>query len=128
MRIDLDKAFGIHAQALRLRSQRAEALAGNLANADTPGYKARDLDFRTLLEGQAGSLAVARTDARHLDAGAAGRAPLGYRIPLQPSLDGNTVDTHVEHAAFVGNAIAYQTSLQFLDGRIAGLRRALRGE
>lgn len=125
-----DQAFGIHATALGLRSQRAELLANNLANADTPGYKARDLDFRAILAGQAGGgERLRRTHERHLDAavGAAGGEPL-YRQPLQSSIDGNTVDTQIEQAEFMKNAMAYEASLRFLNGRIGGLMTALRGE
>ncbi len=131
MNLDLDSMFGVHADALRLRAQRAEVLAANLANADTPGYQARDIDFRAVLaQASSGASALATTDSRHLRAGGAstGGAELMYRTPLAPSLDGNTVDPQVEHAAFAENAVRYQASLQFLDTRIAGIRRALTGD
>ncbi len=132
MPIDLDSAFGIHAQALLLRSRRAELLAENLANADTPGYKARDIDFKQVL-GAARSHAEAlkTTQPDHIQPGAAnpvGVVRTGYRNPLQPSLDGNTVDVQVEQAAFARNAVDYQTSLTFLNGRIHTLLTAIKGE
>lgn len=129
MPFDLDAALGVHAQALSLRSRRAEVLAANLANVDTPGYKARDLDFAAELERAAlPAVTLTRTAAGHLGADPDTGGVLKYRVPVQPSLDGNTVDGQLEHAEFAKNAIAYQASLQFLDSRIAGIRRALSGE
>jgi len=131
MPISLDSALGVHAQALQLRSRRAELLAENLANADTPGYKARDVDFKQALGSaqQAGALKV--TQPHHIQPGAVNGAnsiQTGYRNPLQPSLDGNTVDVQVEQAAFARNAVDYQTSLTFLSGRIRTLLTAIRGD
>ncbi len=132
MPIDLDSAFGIHAQALQLRSRRAELLAENLANADTPGYKARDIDFKQVL-GAARSHAetLTTTQPDHIQPGAAnpiGNVHVGFRNPLQPSLDGNTVDVQVEQAAFARNAVDYQTSLTILGGRIRSLLTAIKGD
>lgn len=128
----LDPIFGIHGAALLARSRRAEILAANLANADTPGYKARDVDFAALMRGQSGGSdgGLVRTDARHLDPGGSRYfgAEVLYREPGQPSLDGNTVDTQIEQAEFVKNAMQYQASLRFLNQRIQGLRSAIRGE
>lgn len=126
----LDKAFGIHADALKLRSQRAGVLASNLANADTPNYKARDLDFKQVLAGQRGEgLVLSKTSRQHLPAGDMDvDAGFKYRVPMQASLDGNTVDTEIEHAAFAENTIQYQASLEFLGSKIQGLLKALRGE
>lgn len=132
MPVNLDSALGLHATVLSLRAQRAEVLASNLANADTPGFKARDVDFKAALEhalGNEGSLQT--TNARHLsEASAAGASAsdLKYRIPNQPSLDGNTVDTQTEQAAFAENALQYRASLQFLGGRLRTLLTAIRGE
>lgn len=132
MALSFDKALGIHADALQVRSRRLELLASNLANADTPNYKARDIDFRAALGHAEQGLAVAvrRTHAGHMPAGGAGAGMLEpqYRIPNQPSLDGNTVDTQLEQAAFSQNAVQYQASLDFLNTRFRGLRTALRGE
>lgn len=131
----MNSIFGIHEQALQVRSRRAQLLAANLANADTPNYKAKDLDWRAAMrEGlkpdRRFQIEMARTDARHL-AVPANRDDLSnwlrYRQPTQPSLDGNTVETHIEKAQFMENAIQYQTTLEFINGRIKGLRKALKG-
>lgn len=128
----LDSIFGIHGAALVARSRRAEILAANLANADTPNYKARDVDFAALMRGQLAEsdAGLVKTDARHLDLGDSRFFGAGalYREPDQPSLDGNTVDTQIEQAEFVKNAMQYQASLRFLNQRIQGLRSAIRGE
>lgn len=130
MSISFDRALGIHAEALQVRSRRLELLAANLANADTPNFKARDIDFRAALNdaGHGQALRMSRTNAGHLSSGAAGAGPEAmYRVPTQPSLDGNTVDPQLEKAAFSENAIQYQASLDFLNARFRGLRTALRG-
>lgn len=126
-----DDAFGIHPRALLLRAQRAEVIASNLANADTPGYKARDFDFQQVLNQELqGSLRVRTTRQSHIqpDQTPVAANQMLYRIPMQASLDGNTVDTEQEHVAFSSNAMEYQTSLSFLNGKISGLRKALRGD
>ena len=130
MAITFESALGIHGKAVAARSQRAELLATNIANADTPGYKARDLDFKALLGAQGGDLALRETRAEHLGAANTmpGGASLRYRVPLSPSVDGNTVDGHLESMAYLDNAMRYQASLQFLTGKISGIRLALRGE
>lgn len=139
MAIDFEQAFGNHAAALTLRSQRAGVLAANLANADTPGFKARDFDFRSALEAASGAaggegVSLARTDAGHMDASGNRADGLGlppalqFRQPEQPSVDGNTVDVQTERAAFTENAVRYQATLGFLNARIQGLRTALRGD
>ena len=131
MAFNLDNAFGVHAQAIALRSKRMEIIASNLANADTPGYKARDLDFREVMKQQSSGLKTYRTNARHLaNAGAdamTGGDNLKYRLPLQPSVDGNTVDPQFEQTTFADNAVRFQASLMFLDGRIRGLSEAITG-
>ena len=127
----LDDVFGIHERALLLRSERAEVLAANLANADTPGYKARDFDFKAMLANEVDNSSRMRTtQAGHIQAedGMVPPAQLLYRTPMQPSLDGNTVDTEQEHTAFSANAIEYQASLTFVNSKISGIRKALRGE
>ena len=129
--MNFDDIFGVHSQALQVRSRRSEILAGNLANADTPGYKARDIDFKQMLS-QAGqnSVRIHTTDQRHIqpDNDLIPPAQLLYRTPMQPSLDGNTVDTEQEHVAFSANAMEYQVSLRFLNDKIGGLRKAIKGE
>jgi flagellar basal-body rod protein FlgB len=126
----LDKALGIHPQALILRARRAEVLAANLANADTPNYRARDIDFRSVLSRQGGAMTLKTTQPGHMGAGSERLygAELKYRVPTQPSLDQNTVDVSAERARFVDNSLRYQASLRFLGGRLSGLKLALRGE
>jgi flagellar basal-body rod protein FlgB len=130
--MNFDDIFGVHAQALQVRSKRSEIIASNLANADTPGYKARDIDFKQMLSQQAesNSVRVHTTDQRHIqpDNDLIPPAQLLYRTPMQPSLDGNTVDTEQEHVAFSANAMEYQVSLRFLNDKISGLRKAIKGE
>ncbi len=126
-----DQAFGIHEQALKLRAKRAEVLAGNIANVDTPGYKARDFDFQTVLRNEIGSSQRVRsTHPRHIkvDTGVISPSQMGYRVPSQPSLDGNTVDSQLEHSAFASNALEYQASLRFISGQVQSLRKAITGQ
>lgn len=123
--------FGIHAQALRLRAQRASILATNLANVNTPGYRAKDMDFNEVMQGmQRESSTLQTTNSQHMRMAVGNDLGfrLKYRLPLQDSLDGNTVDMQQERSAFTQNALMYQTSLRFLNGRIQGLMSALRGE
>jgi flagellar basal-body rod protein FlgB len=134
MAVDLNTYLGIHAQALRVGAQRTELLANNLANADTPGFKARDIDFREALAAagaKSSPVHVATTNAAHIATGnmAAGGAPeLKYRTPLAPSLDGNTVDTQLEQAKFAENAVRYQASLTFLNAKFRALMTAITGQ
>lgn len=124
----IDEQFGVSPHALAVRAQRIELISANLANADTPGYKARDLEFSEALARAQDERGVqATTHSSHFDLGTS-RAEALYRQPFQVSLDGNTVETQQEHAAFMDNAIRYQASLNFLDGRIKTLMLALRGE
>lgn len=131
----MDNLFGIHAEALKLRANRAELLAANIANADTPNYKARDINFQQALAQaahQSGerSADLTTTNARHISTatGSAMGTELLYRNPMQPSLDGNTVDLQTERSAFMENSMMYQASLRFLNGKISGLITAIRGE
>jgi len=133
MAINFDSALGIHADALRVRSQRAELLATNLANADTPNFKARDIDFQSALQAattQQNSSKMHVTHQKHIqmDQGTAGNEHIQYRTIQQDSLDGNSVDAQIEQAQFMQNAIQYQASLEFLGARFQGLTKALRGE
>lgn len=130
-----ESIFGIHEQALQVRTQRGEILANNLANADTPNFKARDIDFRKAMtqaeEGIAQSKPdMVRTNSRHIEgfAEATTESFLKYRMPTQPSLDGNTVETHVEKSKFMENAMQHQATLEFINSKISGIRGALRGE
>lgn len=133
MAISFDNALGIHAQALEARVKRAEVLANNLANADTPGYKARDIDFQSLMQRAQQSVSgfeMTKTDDGHMDTSPSGvnGGDLMYRTPHQPSLDGNTVDAQQEQTRFMRNAMDYQASFQFLSSKFSGLTKALKGE
>lgn len=113
-----DTIFGIHGTALELRSQRMGLLASNIANAGTPGYKARDIDFASALKA---SMSGAGSDQ------AASAATL-YRVPVMPSLDGNTVEMATEQTAFAENAVGYSATLSFIRGRVETLTRAMKGD
>lgn len=135
MSISFDKALGIHEQALAFRAQRAEVLANNIANADTPNYKARDMDFSAVLAAQAdksknGTFAIATTNTKHIEVDGVGGmdGTLLYRTPSQPSLDQNTVDGQVETANYAQNSVGFQASFTFLNNKFKGLMSALRGE
>lgn len=110
-----DSIFGVHGAALQVRSQRMGVLASNIANASTPGFKARDVDFQA-------ALSSLETGTDGID------AATKYRVPTQTSMDGNTVELNAEQTAFAENAVQYQTTLSFLNGRIGQITRALRGE
>jgi flagellar basal-body rod protein FlgB len=127
MSIGFRDVIGFHAEALALREQRNGLLASNIANAATPHYKARDIDFDAALASATGNAELRGTHARHLSAGGAGGQP-GYRVPVNTSLDGNTVEPGVEQMEFSENTLRYQTSLQFLNRRISGLMTAIKGE
>jgi flagellar basal-body rod protein FlgB len=135
MTINFSNALGLAPQALDLLGQRTSILANNIANADTPNYKARDLPFQAMLndaiEGSAGRAEpMSLTNPNHIDAAPSDAidGDLQYRVPLLPAIDGNTVDIHVEQAAFAENSLQFQASLRFLDGRFKGLISAIRGE
>jgi flagellar basal-body rod protein FlgB len=126
--------FQFHQTALNLRAARQELIASNIANADTPNYKARDIDFTNALQGalqgSGGKLAVATTSSGHLS-GTTGEsvmgAPVMYRKPLQPSADGNTVDMDVERAQFADNALRYEASVRFVSDEAKDVLAALQG-
>ena len=132
MPISFQNAFGIHERALVLKAQRSEVLASNLANADTPHYKARDIDFKSVLnqaQQPQRTVQLEATHAQHIRTDTSKTpAPLLYRVPEHASLDGNTVDSKVEQAEFAENTVQYQASLTVLGARIRGLRGAIRGE
>ena len=110
--------FGVHGAALALRSQRLTVLASNIANAATPNYKARDINFQDALRSAVGGQSVET----------AAQAAMGYRIPNQASLDGNTVELAAEQTMFAENAVRYRTTLSFIEGRIGTIMQALKGE
>lgn len=126
----LDSALGVSPQVLALRAQKTELLSANIANSDTPGYKARDIDFAAAMQAASGAQeSMTRTHAGHLGGGSGpGSVEPMYRVPSQPTLDGNTVESQREHAEFMDNSIRYQASLNLLDGRINSLRTAIRGQ
>jgi flagellar basal-body rod protein FlgB len=155
MALNLDSYLGVHAQALTLEAQRTELLAANLANADTPNYKARDIDFKAALAAASGgavnsggsystgTLPIATTNTVHLGGQSAEPADavsgssnlsgnlssnLKYRVPMAPALDGNTVDTQLEQAAFAENSVRYQATLTFLNARLKELMTAITGQ
>jgi flagellar basal-body rod protein FlgB len=132
----LDQYLGVHAAALDVRARRTELIANNLANADTPGYKARDIDFRQAMARAAGDkttqgVHLSTTQAGHIggadSADAATSPDLKFRTPLAPALDGNTVDTQLEQSAFAENAVRYQATLTFLNNKFRGLLTAIMG-
>jgi flagellar basal-body rod protein FlgB len=147
MAFNIDAQFNLHTRALGLANQRLELLADNVANADTPNYKARDIDFHSAMQsagrnagqnagqlggphsGLNGELPMTATRAGHLASAGGGpntTNPL-YRVPEQPSLDGNTVDSQKENAAIAETSVQYQATLTFLSARIRGLRDAITG-
>ncbi len=135
----LDQAFRFHQNALSLRAERQQVLASNIANADTPNYKARDFDFRAALQGAMGATGMADTPGmpaavphpQHL-AAPAGSTPSGrqlqYRLPRQDNIDGNTVELDAERAQFADNALRYEASLSAINGRIKSLLAVIQGQ
>ncbi len=133
MPVGLDSYLGVHAAALQVQTQRMEVLANNLANVDTPGYKARDIDFKAALAAAGspqGGVTMTTTDAKDIaiNPTSDGCAALKYRVPLEPSLDGNTVDSQQEQAAFADNTVHYQATLTFLSMRLRNLMTAITGQ
>ncbi|MFZ2301272.1 MAG: flagellar basal body rod protein FlgB [Gallionella sp.] len=131
---NVDDVLRFHQTALNLRAARQELLASNIANADTPNYKARDVDFASALQnalaGAPSKLPVVQTSPMHL-AGNTGDTILGspvmYRKPVQPSADGNTVDMDVERAQFADNALRYEASVRFVSEKLKGMLSVIQG-
>lgn len=137
MKIGFDNALGLYPKALQLADRRSELIASNLANADTPGYRAQDLPFHQLLraaeqsagKGRASAGPLAVTHAGHMTPpGAGGELTAEYRQPLHASLDQNSVDADMEKARFAENQTKYNASFEWLSGRFRGLKDAIRGE
>ena len=135
MSISFQNALGIYESALSLRAERAAVLSDNLANANTPMFKARDIDFKQALSqrmGSAeGSVRMRSTHAGHIgieQPGGSMAAEKLYRLPTQPSIDGNTVEEHVEHAEYMKNSLEFQTAFTFLNSRFKGMTKALSGQ
>jgi flagellar basal-body rod protein FlgB len=146
MRTSLDSYLGVHPQALSLEAKRNELLAANLANVDTPNYKARDIDFKSAMAAASGDAAAAPgttlamkpanagtqagagvTSSADGSGGALDPAILRYRVPMAPSLDGNTVDEQLEQSAFAENSVRYQATLTFLNSKLRDLMTAITG-
>ncbi|KXU36391.1 flagellar biosynthesis protein FlgB [Ventosimonas gracilis] len=136
MNISFANALGLHEQALGLRARRAELLANNLANADTPNYQARDLDFSEALKrqvsggGSATELTARITHHLHIPTGGqqVGDAHLKFRVPMQAAIDGNSVDADAEQARYAENSLRFQSSFTLLNNQFKGLLAAIRGE
>ena len=125
----VDNALGIHERAIAVRNRRVELISQNIANADTPNYKARDLDFKKLIAGVEG-MKVMATDKRHYEIAHLENTPDGlkFRVPFNSATDGNTVEMSVEQAQYAKATADYKATLMFLENRISGIRKALRGE
>ena len=130
MPVNLDSYLGVHARALQLESRRTELLAANLANADTPGFKARDIDFKQALAIAGNTAAAPGSAAGSADVPAIAslESATQYRVPMAPSLDGNTVDVQLEQAAFAENNVRYQATLTLLNGKLRSLMTAITGQ
>lgn len=116
MSITFDKALGVHPEALALRLSRAELLAANLANVDTPNFQAKDIDYAAEMQRSSSGFSAPATPQ------------VMYRVPNQPSSDGNTVELNVEQAEFAKNTQDYQMSLAFLNMKFSGLKQAIEGK
>lgn len=130
----LTARLDFQSQALLLRAQRQQVIASNIANADTPGYVARDFDFAKALQGATGTTAgatVATSDARHIRLGStrvSGQPDMAYTVQTQPSQDGNSVDLDRERANFVDNSIRYESTLRFINGHVKTMLSAITGQ
>ncbi|WP_432453535.1 MULTISPECIES: flagellar basal body rod protein FlgB [unclassified Agarivorans] len=130
MAITFDKALGVHQYTVGVRARRSEVLASNIANADTPNYKAQDIDFnKAFAAAKAGQHSgMQLTNDRHMGGGSSQFSELGFRIPNQPDTgDGNTVDIQQEKADFMQNGLEYQAGIGFLSSKFSGLRNAIKG-
>ncbi len=135
----LDDYLRFNQTALSLRSQRQELLASNIANADTPNYKARDIDFTSALQGAMARAGVpaaplANTAQAHVPRGTpsgnalADGTPVLYRGVVQGAVDGNTVDMDVERNQFADNALRYEAGIMMINSQIRGLLAAIQGQ
>jgi flagellar basal-body rod protein FlgB len=130
MAISLDKMMGFHHKALQIRTERMEVIAGNLANSNTPGYKARDIDFQKAMRSAQSSSAQSlnRTHDNHIKGGSTGLGEQQFRISNQPDTgDGNNVDVQIERNNFLDNGLRYQAGMEFLNGKISGMKKAIKG-
>ena len=130
MTISFANALGIHPSAIEFRAKRAEVIANNLVNSDTPGYQARDMRFSDAMKSVSSPDVTLRTTRNGHMSGRldSSSADLMYRTPLQPSVDGNTVDPDIEQTNYMRNALEFQASFTFLNGKFRGLSNAIRGQ
>ncbi len=133
---NFNEALGVHEQSLYLRTMRSSLIANNIAHSDTPGFQARDINFESVLEAQtqhvqstSSRFNLAQTNHQHIaiQDDMNHESQVGYRIPHQTALDGNTVESHVENAEFGENLVRYQASLRFLSGKFATMKYAING-
>lgn len=130
MAIGFDKGFELHAQGMLMRAQRAEVIASNIANADTPGYKAKGMDFQKAMQqaNQKQQMGMSQTNAKHFDVRTEINNNVDFRIPDQADTgDGNTVDVQVERNLYLENSLEYQAGVQFLNGKIKALKNVITG-
>ncbi|MFQ3197762.1 MAG: flagellar basal-body rod protein FlgB [Paraglaciecola sp.] len=130
MAISLDKLMGFHHKALQVRTERMEVIAGNLANANTPGYKARDINFQDAMKNARHSRDqnLTRTHENHIQGHTKGNGEIEFRMPNQPDTgDGNTVDVQIERNNFLDNGLRYQAGMEFINGKIKGMKKAISG-
>ncbi|GGF52049.1 flagellar basal body rod protein FlgB [Alteromonas lipolytica] len=130
MAISLDKLVGFHQKALNVRNDQMEVIAGNLANANTPGYKARGIDFqKAMAQAQHSSgQSMTRTHEKHISGNMVSSSEIGFRVPTQPDTgDGNTVEVQNERNAFLDTGMRYQATVEFLNGKVKGMKKALSG-
>lgn len=127
--LGFENSLGIHPQTMQLRASRAEILANNLANADTPHFKARDINFNAVLEGESRrSLEMNKTNKLHIEGDLNTDTELLFRNPYQPAIDGNTVDSQMEQSFYTENALRYNASFEFLNSKFNGLKGAIKGQ
>lgn len=130
MAINLDKLVGFHQNALKVRNNQMEVMSGNLANANTPGYKARAIDFNQAMAAarHASGQSMTRTHENHMSGTMISTTEIGFRIPTQPDTgDGNTVEVQQERNAFLDTSMRYQATVEFLNGKIKGMKKAISG-
>ena len=124
-----DNIFGIHQQALLVREKRMSVLSENIANAETPNYKSRDIDFKAAMSASSNRyMDLQKTNSGHMESSDIGRAFDVFRIPINESADGNTVELHHQQSEFGKESGRYLATVQFIENRVGGIRRALRGE
>ncbi|MCG7498475.1 flagellar basal body rod protein FlgB [Vibrio sp. Of7-15] len=131
MGISFDKALGIHQHTVGVRAERAEVISTNIAQANTPGYKAKGMDFQRALQAASSgaSIGLSRTDGRHISASTKVSGEKMYRLPTQPDTgDGNTVDVDLERNLFMQNQLRHQASLDFLGSKFKNLTKAIKGQ